>query len=90
MFGEFRVPVPGLRQLVHSAPYMHDGSVKTLTAVVQHYSQLNEERLHADGARILRPLGPLRPSAAQVADLEAFLRSLSSYATSAGTSPCRP
>jgi cytochrome c peroxidase len=71
-FGEFRVP--GLRQLVHTAPYMHDGSVATIEQVVRHYSALNEERLHADGERILRPL---RLDAAQAADLAAFLRSLS-------------
>ena len=71
-FGEFRVP--GLRQLLRTAPYMHDGSLPTLKDVVQHYSELNEERLHADGERILRPL---KLSPAQAADLEAFLRSLS-------------
>jgi cytochrome c peroxidase len=42
--------------------------------VVRHYSQLNEERLHADGERILRPL---KLTNAQEADLAAFLRSLS-------------
>jgi len=71
-FGEFRVP--GLRQLVHTAPYMHDGSLATIEDVVQHYSALNEERLHADGERILRRLD-LTPQ--QAADLAAFLRSLS-------------
>ena len=71
-FGEFKVP--GLRGLVHSAPYMHNGSLATLQDVVQHYSELNEERLHADGERILRPL---KLDAGQRADLEAFLRSLS-------------
>jgi cytochrome c peroxidase len=71
-FGEFRVP--GLRQLVHTAPYMHNGSLATLEDVVRHYSQLNEERLHADGERILRPL---KLTNAQEADLAAFLRSLS-------------
>jgi len=71
-FGEFRVP--GLRQLARTAPYMHDGSLATVDDVVQHYSALNEERLHADGERILRRLD-LTP--AQAADLAAFLRSLS-------------
>ncbi len=71
-FGEFRVP--GLRQLAHTAPYMHDGSLATVEDVVRHYSDLNEERLHVDGERILRPL---RLDAAQAADLAAFLRSLS-------------
>ncbi|MDO8419900.1 MAG: cytochrome c peroxidase [Rubrivivax sp.] len=71
-FGEFKVP--GLRQLVRTAPYMHDGSLARIEDVVQHYSALNEERLHADGERILRRLD-LTP--AQAADLAAFLRSLS-------------
>ena len=72
-FGEFKVP--GLRQLAQTAPYMHNGSLPTLESVVQHYSQLDEERLHADGERILRPL---KLSDTQAADLAAFLRSLSS------------
>ena len=71
-FGEFRVP--GLRQLSKTAPYMHNGSLPTLEAVVQHYSQLDENRLHADGERILRRLN-LNPE--EAADLVAFLRSLS-------------
>jgi len=71
-FGEFRVP--GLRQLVHTAPYMHDGSLARIEDVVQHYSALNEERLHADGERILRRLDL---TSRQAADLAAFLRSLS-------------
>lgn len=72
-FGEFRVP--GLRQLVHTAPFMHDGSLARIEDVVQHYSALDEERLHADGERILRRLD-LTPL--QALDLTAFLRSLSS------------
>jgi cytochrome c peroxidase len=71
-FGEFRVP--GLRQLLHTAPFWHDGSAATLGAVVRHYSLLDEDRLHADGERILRRLY-LTPR--QAADLEAFLRTLS-------------
>lgn len=71
-FGEFRVP--GLRRLARTAPYMHDGSVATIEDVVRHYSELNEERLHADGERILRRLD-LTPR--QAADLAAFLRTLS-------------
>jgi cytochrome c peroxidase len=70
-FGEFRVP--GLRQLARTAPYMHNGSLATLEDVVRHYDQLDEERLHADGERILRRLNL---GAARVADLVAFLRTL--------------
>jgi cytochrome c peroxidase len=74
-FGEFKVP--GLRQLAHTAPYFHAGSAATLAEVIRHYSELDEERLHADGERLLRPLKLTPP---QAADLEAFLRSLSAPA----------
>jgi cytochrome c peroxidase len=53
---------------------MHDGQLATLEAVVRHYSELNLERLHADGEQVLRPLR-LSPQEAQ--DLVAFLRTLS-------------
>jgi cytochrome c peroxidase len=70
-FGEFKVPP--LRGVAATAPYMHDGSLPSLAAVVQHYSALNEDRLHADGERILRRLD-LSPD--EAADLVAFLQSL--------------
>jgi cytochrome c peroxidase len=41
--------------------------------VVRHYSELNEDRLHADGEKILKPL---RLSEVEAADLVAFLESL--------------
>jgi cytochrome c peroxidase len=47
--------------------------VATLRDVVKHYSELNEERLHADGERILKAL---RLSQAEADDLVAFLESL--------------
>ncbi len=71
-FGEFKVPT--LRGLRQTAPYFHDGSAPTLAAVLRHYSDLNEERLHADGERILVPL---KLSARETADLLAFLDTLS-------------
>jgi cytochrome c peroxidase len=71
-FGEFRVP--GLRNVALTAPYMHNGSLATLRDVVKHYSELNEERLHADGERVLKPL---KLSQAEIDDLVAFLESLS-------------
>jgi cytochrome c peroxidase len=70
-FGEFRVP--GLRNVALTAPYMHNGSLATLRDVVRHYSELNEERLHADGERILRKLNL---SARESEDLVVFLQSL--------------
>ena len=69
--GEFRVP--SQRSVARTAPYMHDGSLAALEDVVRHYSELDEERLHVDGERILRPL---RLTPQQAADLAAFLRSL--------------
>jgi cytochrome c peroxidase len=42
--------------------------------VVRHYSELNLERLHADGEQILKPLGL---SDGEHADLVAFLQTLS-------------
>ena len=71
-FGEFKVP--SLRNVAETAPYMHDGQLATLEAVVRHYSELNLDRLHADGEQILKPL---KLTEAEVADLVAFLRTLS-------------
>jgi cytochrome c peroxidase len=77
-FGEFKVP--SLRNLASTAPYMHNGSQPTLREVLRHYSELNEERLHADGERILVPL-KLTP--AETEDLLAFLDSLNERAAGA-------
>ena len=71
-YGEFKVP--SLRNVARTAPYMHDGSLATLRDVVRHYSNLPEDRLHADGERILKPLGLDKY---EVDDLVAFLESLS-------------
>ena len=71
-FGAFKVP--SLRNLTRTAPYMHDGSLATLTDVVKHYSELDTERLHTDGERILEPFGF---TDAEIEDLVAFLETLS-------------
>ena len=71
-WGEFKVP--GLRDVALTAPYMHNGSLPTLRHVVLHYSNLDEERLHTDGEKILRPLDLDHQ---QVEDLLSFLQSLS-------------
>jgi cytochrome c peroxidase len=70
-FGEFRVP--SLRQIGRAAAYMHDGSILSFEEVVRHYSEVSPDRLHSDGAALVRPLGL---SARQRSDLVAFLRSL--------------
>lgn len=71
-FGEFKVP--SLRNVALTAPYAHDGQLASLDDVVRHYSELDMDRLHADGEQILKPL---RLNDGERADLVAFLRSLS-------------
>jgi cytochrome c peroxidase len=56
---------------------MHNGSLATLRDVVKFYSDLNEERLHADGEKILKPL---HLSSEEIDDLVSFLESLSAGA----------
>lgn len=70
-WGEWRTP--SLRGLGATAPYMHDGSLATLREVVQHYSELDEDRLHTDGEALL---APLRLADGEIDDLLAFLRTL--------------
>jgi cytochrome c peroxidase len=75
--GRSAFKTPSLRDVDRTAPYMHDGSLPTLTAVVRHYT----------GGFVSRPtLAPhinrrLRLSAREKADLIAFLRTLSSSKT---------
>ena len=71
-FGEFRVPT--LRNVERTGPYMHAGSLDTLESVVRHYNTIDTERVHADGRRLLRPLGL---TDADVDALVAFLKTLS-------------
>lgn len=71
-FGEFKVP--SLRNVAETAPYLHDGRFATLAEVVRHYSELDLDRLHADGESLLQPL---HLDQREAADLVAFLRTLS-------------
>ena len=70
-FGIFRVP--SLRNVANTAPYMHNGSLANLEAVVDHYSNINIERLHADGEAILKPLDLTQQD---IEDLVSFLKTL--------------
>jgi cytochrome c peroxidase len=67
--GKFKTPT--LRNVALTAPYMHDGSIKTLWEVVQHYNRGGEPNLNADV--LIRPLGLTDQ---EVDDLVAFLESL--------------
>jgi cytochrome c peroxidase len=82
-FGEFKVP--SLRNVAQTAPYMHNGSLATLSDVVRHYSEINPDRLHADGESLLKPL---HLNAQESADLVAFLESLTE--TSSALPPRQP
>ncbi len=80
---EFRTP--SLRNLRHTAPYMHDGSLQTLEDVFVFYDQLAEtvcETLDGGDAAAHLPLDPLlRPLNLNPDDfpaLKAFLDALSS------------
>ncbi len=65
---------PGLRELTHTAPYMHDGSLATLRDVVDHYAGGFVKRPSLD-SNLVRDL---RLSDAEKDALIAFLKMLSS------------
>ena len=68
--GAFKTPT--LRGLVHSPPYMHDGSIKTLREVVEFYRRGGNPNQHLDQAMV-----PLDLSEDDVLNLLAFLKALS-------------
>jgi cytochrome c peroxidase len=70
-FGEFKTP--SLRNVGYTGPYMHNGEMASLDQVVRHYSELNVDRLHANGEAILRPL---KLTQQEIADVVAFLQTL--------------
>jgi cytochrome c peroxidase len=70
---EHAFKTPGLREIAHRAPYMHDGSISTLEAVLDHY----------DNGGISRPsrsdqIGPLGLSKREKDDLVAFMTTMTS------------
>jgi len=66
---------PGLREITRRAPYMHDGSLATLAAVVEHYNTGGIDR--PSRSDIIKPLGL---TAQEEADLVAFMQTLTSDA----------
>jgi cytochrome c peroxidase len=68
--GKFRAPT--LRNIALTAPYMHDGSLATLEAVIDHYAAGGKID-HPNKSRILRPF---RLSEDEKRDLVEFLKSL--------------
>jgi cytochrome c peroxidase len=70
MNGAFKTPT--VREVTETAPYMHDGSIATLTEVVEHYVKGGEIKEN------LSPLmKPLTLTAQEKADLVAFMQALS-------------
>ena len=67
--GAFKTPT--LRDVAHSGPFMHDGSLKTLEEVVEHYDKggIKNKWLHQD-------VRPLKLSKQDKTDLVAFLHAL--------------
>ncbi len=76
--GKFKTPT--LRNVALTAPYMHDGSIKTLDAVLAHYNAGGKDNDNVD--LLMRPLELTK---AEVADLIEFLKSLTdtSFTTNA-------
>jgi cytochrome c peroxidase len=68
--GTFKTPT--LREVSRTAPYMHDGSLPTLDAVVNFYSDGGRKNPNQDPE-----IRPLRLTPAEKRDLVSFLRSLS-------------
>ena len=66
---------PGLREIARRGPYMHDGSIATLAAVIDHYDRGGLER--PSRSELIKPL---QLSAQDKADLVAFLHTLTGTA----------
>lgn len=70
---QYAFKTPGLRNIDRRAPYMHDGSVSTLEAVVEHYNIGGVPRPSLSDE--MKPLGLTEQ---EKADLVAFLKTLTS------------
>lgn len=68
--GAFKTPT--LREIEHTGPYMHDGSLKTLEEVVEHYNKGGIKNQWLD-----QRIKPLNLTDQDKKDLVAFLKSLS-------------
>jgi cytochrome c peroxidase len=68
--GAFKTPT--LREIEHTAPYMHDGSLKTLEEVVEHYDKGGIKNPHLNERMV-----PLKLTGQDKKDLVSFLKALS-------------
>jgi len=67
--GAFKTPT--LREIERTGPYMHDGSLKTLEEVVEHYDKGGVKNPYLD-----RRIKPLNLTKQEKSDLVAFLKAL--------------
>jgi cytochrome c peroxidase len=65
-FGSFKTP--GLREIARTGPYMHDGSLKTLKDVIEHYN-----RGGTPNGTLDEEMFPLKLTDAEKADLVTFM-----------------
>jgi cytochrome c peroxidase len=70
--GKFRIPT--LRNIELTAPYMHDGSLKSIEEVIEHYLQGGKG--HANQSELIEPFSLTE---AEQQDLIQFLKSLTDY-----------
>ena len=75
--GKFKSP--SLRNLVFTAPYMHDGRFSTLDEVINHYSEGLQNSPTIDPLMKKVAQGGVQLSEQDKADLKSFLLSLSDY-----------
>ncbi len=66
--------IPSLRNVAVTGPYMHNGSVKSLEAVVEHYNSGGKPHVHKS-----KLIQPLNLTAHEKSNLVAFLKTLTDY-----------
>lgn len=66
--------VPSLRNVALTAPYMHDGSLQDLEAVIEHYNSGGKAHVNKSGL-----IQPLHLTTREKEDMVNFLNSLSDY-----------
>lgn len=70
---QYAFKTPGLREITRRGPYMHDGSIATLEAVIEHYDRGGIKRPSL--SELIKPLGLTKQESA---DLVEFMKTLTS------------
>ena len=74
--GKFKTPT--LRNIALTAPYMHDGRMKTLTEVIEHYDKGGDPEQNSNNRFIDTKIFPLHLTQQEKTDLLAFMQALTS------------